>query len=206
MDALEFLSEAHEELGIPEAPDLTAKPPIVLRQMKRVHLAMLFGALGYKKGAEIGVSRGQYSRCLWEHTGAAIYSIDPYEVYAEYLEEYTQEAMDQLYEEAKTALASTGCVILKKYSMEAVGEFWDESLDFVHIDGNHGFQHVTNDIAEWSKKVRPGGIVSGHDYVRYKRNPVCHVRSVVGAWAYAYKIKPWFVAAGKGGSSWFWVV
>lgn len=89
--------------------------------------------------------------------------------------------------------------------MDAVQEFDNESLDFVYIDANHEFQAVTNDIAEWSKKVRVGGIVSGHDFTRYKRKPVCHVKSVVSGWAYSHHIKPWFVAKGQRGPSWFWV-
>lgn len=95
--------------------------------------------------------------------------------------------------------------------MEVVKDFENESAGFVYIDSNHEFQHVTNDIAEWSKKVRRGGIVSGHDFRRLKstspRAAVCHVKDVVGAWTYAHGIRPWFVAGemGKASPSWFWV-
>jgi predicted O-methyltransferase YrrM len=206
IDALEYLSEPRPHLGIPEAPDMSRKPPIALPHMKRTHLAMLFNDLGYRTGAEIGVCWGSYSRCLSvNNPEATIYSIDPWEVYPEYLEDYTEEKMERIYAIARKKLEGTGCVIIRKFSMDAVKDFDDASLDFVYIDANHEFQHVTNDIAEWSKKVRPGGIVSGHDFTRYKRKPVCHVKSVVGGWAYSYGIKPWFVARGEHGSSWFWV-
>jgi predicted O-methyltransferase YrrM len=207
-DPLEFLSQPHPELGIPEAPNLDQKSPIILGQMKRAHLAALFRELGYRVGAEIGVSLGKYSKCLSVHNPeATIYSIDPwvpYPGYAESLSVSTEE-MEEIFQEAKKRLENTGCIIIRRFSMNAVREFEDGELDFVYIDGNHQFQHVTNDIAEWSKKVRRGGIVSGHDFTRYKRNPPCHVRSVVGAWTYSHKINPWFVARGQHGSSWFWV-
>ena len=48
--------------------------------------------------------------------------------------------------------------------MDAVKDFADKSLDFVFIDGHHGYDYIKEDIREWSKKVRKGGIVSGHDY------------------------------------------
>ena len=50
--------------------------------------------------------------------------------------------------------------------MDAVKDFKDESLDFVYIDANHGYESTKEDIREWSKKVKKGGIVSGHDYVK----------------------------------------
>jgi predicted O-methyltransferase YrrM len=56
--------------------------------------------------------------------------------------------------------------------MEAVKDFKDESLDFVFIDGNHQYSYVLEDITEWSKKVRSGGIVSGHDYFEFLDNGV----------------------------------
>jgi hypothetical protein len=43
-------------------------------------------------------------------------------------------------------------------------DFDDESLDFVYIDANHRPDFVREDIREWTKKVKKGGIVSGHDY------------------------------------------
>jgi hypothetical protein len=59
--------------------------------------------------------------------------------------------------------------IVKKFSMDALEDFEDESLDFVYIDANHEWPYVTNDIYYWSQKVRSGGIVSGHDYLKTQR-------------------------------------
>jgi hypothetical protein len=36
-------------------------------------------------------------------------------------------------------------------------------LDFVYIDANHRYIHVKQDIELWWPKVRPGGILAGHD-------------------------------------------
>lgn len=53
---------------------------------------------------------------------------------------------------------------IKKTSMEALNDFEDASIDFVYIDAIHTYEGVCADIIGWSKKVKPGGILSGHDY------------------------------------------
>lgn len=199
--------ENNRYLGLIEKVNLNQKSPITLPNMRRKNLARLFRKLGYKVGVEIGVARGIFSEILCKcNPKMKLYSIDPYKVYDDYPEDYSKECMKKRYKEAKERLANYNCKLVRKYSMNAIEDFDDESLDFVHIDGNHEFQFVTNDIAEWSKKVRTGGIISGHDFTRYKGNPnPCHVKDVVSAWAYSHKIKPWFVLRGEHGASWFWV-
>ena len=208
MDTLSYLAniEHAPELGILTPIPLDKKSPIVLRNMTREHLAKLFKELGYKVGVEIGVSRGEYSHCLWKaNPESVIYGIDPWQVYAGYEEPYTKKRMEECYEETLSRLDGTSCILIRKFSMEAALDFDSDSLDFVYIDGNHEFMHVASDIAVWSDKVRPGGIVSGHDYARYKREAACHVKDVVNSWTYSHGIHPWFVLRGKSNSSWFWV-
>lgn len=81
--------------------------------------------------------------------------------------------------------------------MDAVKDFEDESLDFVYIDGHHGFKYVTEDIFEWSKKIKKGGVISGHDYA-YNRTPADHayclqVKYVIDAYTKAFQIDNWYV-------------
>ena len=107
--------------------------------------------------------------------------------------------LNAFYAESKTRMAPYNCTIIRKFSMDAVKDFPDLSLDFVYIDGNHDFQNVTNDIVEWGKKVRIGGIVSGHDYVRHLFLPhraIIQVKEVVDAYTAAYRISPWFMCRG----------
>lgn len=54
--------------------------------------------------------------------------------------------------------------LLPMPSVDAAKLFPDEALDFVFIDGSHEEEDVTNDIRDWLPKVRPGGILAGHDF------------------------------------------
>ena len=82
---------------------------------------------------------------------------------------------------------------VQKFSMDAVKDFEDNSLDFVYIDANHDFRHVTEDVEEWNKKVKPGGILYGHDYATSKGNARMHVKYVLDAYTRSWDIRPWFV-------------
>lgn len=43
----------------------------------------------------------------------------------------------------------------------------DQVFDFVFLDGDHRYQYISQDIALWLPKVRPGGILGGHDCEYY---------------------------------------
>jgi predicted O-methyltransferase YrrM len=56
------------------------------------------------------------------------------------------------------------CTILKMSTAEAADLVVDSSLDLVFIDADHSESAVKADIENWLPKVRPGGILAGHDY------------------------------------------
>ena len=55
-------------------------------------------------------------------------------------------------------------------SQDALIEVPDCSLDWVFIDANHSYEYAKSDIIGWSKKVKTGGIVSGHDFYDKNKN------------------------------------
>lgn len=52
-------------------------------------------------------------------------------------------------------------------SVKAVGGFEDLSIDFLFIDGCHGYLDVSRDILKWIHKVKWGGDITGHDYIDF---------------------------------------
>jgi predicted O-methyltransferase YrrM len=201
MDTLEYITKKYNL-------DPNVKPPIHLSDIGRNDLALLFAELGFTKGAEIGVLFGRYSKILCEtNPKLRLYSIDPWLAYKEYRNLHTQKINNDLYERTKKNLAPFNCEIIRKMSMDAVKDFPDNSLDFVYIDGNHEFTSEANDIHEWSKKVKPGGIISGHDYRQYIKRCFSHSYEVVNAYTSAYGINPWFIIGRNKDKirSWFWI-
>lgn len=190
--------------------DISIKPPIIF-MLSREGFANLFAELEYKTGAEIGVAIGTYSEILCKaNPSMKLFAIDPWAVYPGYGEIKNWNKAESWYAEAIERLMSYNCTLIRKFSMDAVKDFTETYglLDFVYIDGNHDFKNIACDISEWEKVVRPGGIVSGHDYKRFTtkgRRYVCHVKYVVEAYTYSHDIRPWFVIKSKSTPSWFWV-
>ncbi len=194
--------------------DLKEKSPFEINCGRWRILPRLIKELDFKVGAEIGVQKGYWTATLFRYNpDLKMYSIDGWTAYSNYMDIREQELHDEYYEKAKEAIKGYDCKLIKKLSMDAVGDFEDESLDFVYLDGNHAFEYITNDIAEWSKKVRKDGLIMGHDYwsnrekkERHSRISICsHVEDVVKAWAHSHWIHPWFVLDGNPSKSWMWV-
>ena len=121
----------------------------------RIELAKHFAALEFTSGAEIGVCHGRYSEILCRtNPKLKLLAVD----------DWRRNITHESYAVAKLRLANLNVTIDRRSSMDAVGDVADESLDFVFIDADHKYTSVCDDIREWSKKVRIGGIVSGHDY------------------------------------------
>jgi len=177
--------------------DFNAPSPIHIAINKHRDLPVLFNELGYKTGAEIGVRRGIFSRALCAAIpNLKLYLIDPYVEYQDTQEYKNQEYQDNCLAKAREKLKGFNCEFIKKPSASALKKFDNNSLDFVYIDGNHSIEFVINDIAGWIKKVRPGGIISGHDY------DMSDVGEAVRAWVKLRRINPWFITDD---TNWFWV-
>jgi hypothetical protein len=189
---------------------------IEIPDCSRNDLPELFTELGYKVGAEIGVYKGAFSEVLCKG-GMKVYGIDPYVSYSDYEDtrwDNTKKYQEVHYVKASRRLLNYNYTFVRKKSMDAVKDFEDESLDFVYIDGNHEFQYVINDIYEWTKKVRKGGIIAGHDYIRIKGDTMrfekMHVVYAVDIYTRLHNINPWYIIGRKHDEirdvarSWFW--
>lgn len=62
------------------------------------------------------------------------------------------------------APASERVEVMRTTSLEASREFADESIDFVFVDASHRYEDVLADLETWAPKVRPGGVIAGHDF------------------------------------------
>src|SRR3990167_8168404 len=164
-------------------------------------LAKLFAELDFREGAEIGTDQGEYAEVLCKaNHNLNLICIDPWKAEAYERGQQpesgeNQEFFDKRYEETVERLKPYDgrCHIIRETSMEVAKIVGNNSLDFVYIDGNHDFLNVAQDMHYWLKKVRPGGILAGHDYVRYPSRKFNHVQNVVNEYSTAYHLLPVFL-------------
>lgn len=190
--------------------------PIEIPNYGRDNMAELFAELGFTRGVEVGVRDGGYSEVLCKAIpNLKLYGIDPYEPHQGYRDHVRKSTFEAFEHEAHDKLDKyPNYTFVRDYSAAAAEKFDDGSLDFVYIDGDHSFYNATQDIELWSKKVRPGGIISGDDYFKHKGDARIHVYQVVNGYTEAWNIKPWFVVGSNAiipgeirdhGRSWMWV-
>jgi SAM-dependent methyltransferase len=173
--------------------DLNLHSPININ-ISRFTIINFFKDLDFKVGAEIGTEHGFYAQKICQaNPQLKLYCVDPY-IEIPYYDGYKDQLqINEHFATAQKRLENCNHEFIKKLSMDAVKDFEPNSLDFVFIDANHYFEWVVNDIIYWSRIVKPGGIVFGHDY-----SDQFHVKHAVHAYMSAYKVNPWFVLHKKG--------
>jgi hypothetical protein len=123
-------------------------------------------------GFELGVAEAAFSELLLDRwCGRLLVSVDPWlqAPAAEYRDIYNvdQRRQDEFHVTARARLARFGrrSEIWRMTSSEAAARVLDASADFVYVDARHDFASVLEDLEHWYPKVRPGGILAGHDYL-----------------------------------------
>jgi len=165
----------------------------------REDLAKIYNTLGYKVGAEIGVLDGRHSRIMMENVpGLKLFCIDPWVAF----NRMSEEKIAKIYKRCQDRLKNYDVEYMRMTSMEAIEKIPDRSLDFVYIDGLHEFDSIMMDLIHWSKKVRFGGIVAGHDYFA---NYQMGVMDAANAYTGAHNINDWYVTVADEYPSFFWV-
>lgn len=61
-------------------------------------------------------------------------------------------------------IVSGRVVVHRLRSMDAILICRTGILDFVYLDADHRYVEVLEDLYAWSKKLKPGGFLMGHDY------------------------------------------
>ena len=165
----------------------------------REDLAKLYNMLGFKVGAEIGVLGGRHSRLMLQNVkDLKLICIDPWVAF----NRMPANKIEKLYQRCLKRLEGYDVEYMRMTSMEAVKKIPDRSLDFVYIDGLHEFDSIMMDLIHWADKVRPGGIIAGHDYFA---NYQMGVMEAVNAYTRSHNIFDWYVTTADEYPSFFWV-
>lgn len=78
---------------------------------------------------------------------------------------------ESIYKFAMNLLPNPNYIFKRGLSHSIAKEIEDESLDWVYIDSDHTYEGTKEALEDWSKKVRKGGIIAGHDYVETPLHP-----------------------------------
>lgn len=138
-------------------------------------------------GAEIGCAFGGFARIVlstWR--GKQYFMVDPWIVQdSEVYRERTSNVdyRDWYHQCVKLSQQDRRVKLIRSMSVDGSRQIADDSLDWVFIDGNHSYRSVLEDMDAWYRKVKPGGLFSGHDYGNDTNWPhFCEVKSAVDRW------------------------
>lgn len=169
----------------------------VVPGMIRQNLYQLFNELGFKTGAEVGVFRGRNARSMFrEIPGLTLYGVEPFDDQPSSTRHKTVPRYERNERVTKERLRNQDFELIKDFSEIAVQKIPYNSLDFVYIDGDHYYDYVMTDIILWARRVRPGGIVAGHDYIGpegYRHKFDINVKEAVDDYLRIHKIYTWYL-------------
>jgi predicted O-methyltransferase YrrM len=190
--------------------------PKIISGLFRKDLYEVFAELEFKTGCEVGVFRGRNAREMFRHIpGLKLYGVEPFGDQPS----STRHKNAPRYERNRNACANRlrglNVTLIEKFSEIAVQDIPYDSLDFVYIDGDHSYDYAMLDIILWTRRVRPGGIVSGHDYIGpgdYNHAFDVNVKEAVDDYIKIHKINNWYLTDKIGAinksdrcPSWFFV-
>ncbi|HZY82565.1 MAG TPA: class I SAM-dependent methyltransferase [Cyclobacteriaceae bacterium] len=112
--------------------------------------------------AEIGVNRGEFSEEILQITRPSkLHLIDMWGDPGRYNDVLKNEVEKKF----ATQVASKTVEINVGRSTEVLTTFPDAYFDWVYLDTDHTYKTTSEELAILTKKMRPDGIIAGHDYV-----------------------------------------
>lgn len=136
---------------------------------REIEIPKVLNKTNAKIGVEIGVFKAQFSKHLLSNWSGTLYMIDPWRPLGdEYIDSSNHKNHMNAYEESMKNIKGFED---RAFMLRGLGEnfadlFKDQSLDFVYIDGNHAYSYVKADINMWWPKLKEGGLLLGHDYLK----------------------------------------
>lgn len=123
---------------------------------------------------ELGVLKGDFSEMLFRLLNATIIMVDPFKLGEKYYDDgmnylriaYSdQEDYDFVSNRFKAEIANGRAKIEKEYSFESVCSWEDFIFHFIYHDASHLYEDLSRDLVQWKNKLRPDGLMCGHDYI-----------------------------------------
>ena len=116
---------------------------------------------------EVGCLKGRSTRAWCDNTEGIVYAVDTWA--GPYYANNGKVLWDQIYlenarNEFHVNLKDCGNLIVYRGNFQDFSEFLTTVPDIIFIDGDHRYENVKNDLLTACQIIKPGGIISGHDY------------------------------------------
>lgn len=113
-------------------------------------------------GAEIGVDQGNFTENLLS-TGKfkKLFLIDSWGT-----ARFGEDKFANVQKRFAREIESGSVEILRSDSVGAAEKFSDRFFDWIYIDTDHSYATTLNELYAWSPKIKMGGQIAGHDYVK----------------------------------------
>jgi len=163
-------SDASKPWHEQERPVLDNFPPVGRRLEFLHHLEKL---PSFRTGIEVGVQKGilaKKSLDIWKSCTEYVL-VDLWGKEEGYMEPGTDTAADkdQNLREARNRMkkweASQKVKFMVMRSTDAAKQLPEGHFDYIYLDARHDYCAVKEDIESYYPKLRPGGILGGHDYI-----------------------------------------
>lgn len=150
-------------------------------------------------GAEVGVYRGGFSHEIAKRGVSHLYCIDAWTRYADYeidslCATNQDDNMQATKHELKEYIDAGKCTVIKGFSASVAKE-WKTPLDFLYLDSIHTFEFVIEDLRAWSKHIKEGGIIMGHDFTETSPGAIAMNFGVVKAFRLFCEEAGWEIIA-----------
>lgn len=117
---------------------------------------------------EVGTHRGVYANAFLQHwKRGTLHCVDPYISGYDPADPASNGNRTADYEKARQTLTKykDRVKFIQSTSEDAALRFEDNTLDFVYVDAKHRFEDVFLDLSIWYPKVKPSGVLAGHDFI-----------------------------------------
>ena len=133
----------------------------MIRLASRTDLAKLIPPHG--RGAELGVYRGQFSAKLLQHARPAkLFLVDRWSDGPDFVAKV--QAADALAEVRRRFQDNAAVEIVQGDVLQWLSSQANNTLDWIYLDDTHTVEHLVVELAWAFDKVKPGGLLCGHDY------------------------------------------
>ena len=111
--------------------------------------------------AELGVDNGKFSEKILEiNKPKILHLIDSWDS-RRYSKNKEKKVFDLFKHLIKKGLVQIHVGLAEKVS----NDFKDDYFDWIYIDTSHCYSETINELNHYSKKMKSGGIIAGHDYI-----------------------------------------